>query len=105
LTAPSQPVPNYAPSGEVSLKERFVERSLEKIIYLQKHPPLRRRDLLMPLALLVLALVVWFRPAPGTRQLQQKIDALQTRLDKLENAPRSAARSPRPAPPVPTPVL
>lgn len=77
------------------LRERYVERSLEKLQRLVRHPPIRVLDYLL-IALLVLnLLVLLFRPAPPVQlddkellasqaQLTSDVEDLASRMKKLE---------------------
>ncbi|MGI5844164.1 MAG: LysM peptidoglycan-binding domain-containing protein [Candidatus Xenobium sp.] len=77
------------------LRERYVERSLEKLQRLVRHPPVRMVDYVL-IALLVLnLLVLLFRPAPSVQlddkkllasqaQLTSDVEDLASRMKKLE---------------------
>ncbi|MBI3926797.1 MAG: LysM peptidoglycan-binding domain-containing protein [Armatimonadetes bacterium] len=77
------------------LKERYLERSLDKIQRMLRRPPMQAKDYVIAVLLLLNMLVLLFRPAPPARvdqtevlkaqaELGQKMDLMQTRLDSLE---------------------
>jgi len=96
--APRTPSDNY-------LRDRFIERSLEKIVRLLHDPPARPRELVMMGMIAVVGILLFaLRPAPGPTQQQwaemtQKLDQVSERLERLEARPRVA-----PAPAAPRPV-
>lgn len=97
-------VQNAHKPGEDYLKERFVERSLEKILRTLKEPRLSPRDFLMMgfmvvLLIMMIAMIVARTSATAElNDISQKLDKLVARLDAM---PLSGARKPtRPANPV-----
>jgi len=103
-----------APRGDSYLRDRFIERSLEKVVRLLKEPPLQARDYaLFALVVLVGALVVFFRPSAsgvGAAQIQaltEQVEKMNGRLESMESrlakAPRPSAPGPRPTPENPRP--
>lgn len=90
------------------LKERFVERSLEKILKMLKEPPLTARDFVM-MALMGLMLVVLIFTRTGSSSTISELKEITARLDaisqRLEAMPADSAPGPvrKPTPhPVPS---
>ena len=93
-------------ASDAYLKERFVERSLEKILRLLKEPPLTARDFVMIglMALMLVVLVFTRMGASSTaaelKEIATRLDAISQRLEALQPeggmpAPRKPANAPR----------
>lgn len=102
-------------SSDNFLRERFVERSLEKIVRLLKEPPMYLRDYIVIALLVLIAVLVVFRGSRGISQgqfdeLKQRLEGVQQHLYQLEGARMDAVGTARPAPvpratrPAPSPM-
>ena len=91
------PVPavSAAPRNEEVLRERYLERSLEKILRSQRRPPVRPVDLLIVVLLLSNLMAILLRPAPTAKvdlaplatpiqRVAVQVSGMSKRLDKLE---------------------
>lgn len=90
------PVQPAAPAKtEEGLRERYLERSMEKLLRGQRRPPVRPIDLALMLLLVVNLLVVAFRPAPlaqvdlspatgALEKVSEQVSLVNRRLGKLE---------------------
>lgn len=90
-------------SGENFLRERFVERSLEKIVRLLKEPPMHVRDYVILALLVVITLLVLFPRSRGMTpaqfdELKGRLERMQQQLYALEGTRSEPTRSRRPAP-------
>lgn len=89
---PQMDVEDPPQSSENFLKERFVERSLEKILRLLRTPPLNARDYVMMgfMALILLALILTRSGAASNtaelKDIAQKLDKITTRLDTMQGS-------------------
>lgn len=95
---PAQPAPATgaaAPRNEEALRERYLERSLEKILRSQRRPPVRPVDLLIIGLLLANLLVMLLRPSPTAKvdlgpvtgpvgRVAVQVNTISKRLEKLE---------------------
>lgn len=92
-SAPATPV--GAPRQEEALRERYLERSLEKILRSQRRPPVRPVDLLIIGLLIANLLVMLLRPSPTARvdlgpvtgpvgRVAVQVNTISKRLEKLE---------------------
>lgn len=90
--APASPPPV---KNEENLRERYLERTLEKIIRLQRRPAVRPIDVLILMLLVVNLAFLAFRPAPvakvdgsafkeGQQKMTTQLSAIANRMDKLE---------------------
>lgn len=76
-------------SSETYLKERFVERSLEKILKTLKEPRVNTREyVMMALIVVLIVVVIMTRPATNAdlRDVTQKLDRIATRMDGSREA-------------------
>lgn len=78
-----------APPNEMYLKERFVERSLEKILRLLKEPPMTLRDFVMiGFMALLLALLIITRTGSSSgvdfSQVNDRLDKIEARLAEMQ---------------------
>ena len=80
--APPVAAPAVAqPKPEEALRERYLERSLEKIIRSLRRPPVRPIDLLIVALLCANLLVTLFRPAPTAAKVE--LGPVMTAVDKV----------------------
>ena len=93
--APTQPAAAAAPRAEEPLRERYLERSLEKIMRGQRRPPIRPIDLVIIGLLIANLLATLLRPAPTAKvdlspvsgpvgRVAAQVSTLGKRLEKLE---------------------
>lgn len=92
---PAPAAPAVAPRQEEALRERYLERSLEKILRGQRRPPVRPIDLVMVALLTANLLVMLLRPAPKAKvdlsavsspiqKVSVQVSSMNSRLERLE---------------------
>jgi proteasome lid subunit RPN8/RPN11/LysM repeat protein len=87
--------PPVAARNEEALRERYVERSLEKVLRLQRRPPVRPIEVALLVLLLVNLAVMVLRPAPTAKvdlgpvtgplgKMSTQVSQVSRRMEKLE---------------------
>lgn len=92
-------------ASETYLKDRFVQRSLEKIMRLLKEPPLTLRDfVMMGMMGLLLVVLIFTRVSASSssaelKDIAQKLEAISARLEALQPSAAPAQRTAAPRKP------